>query len=343
MRTMLSNIVSEISKFCPDVSNRIITNLPCTDCSKKAFGEAETDCFVNLETHKLNEDLTILLNKFEENLLTSHKQTCAGQNLSLHQNSNILLLSGGTGMRLRLSKPIKFLGKSFRCKAVITTTGSYFSSDDLWYQVCDETINHFHGESLSDVIMVAFEENSEDFYKNEDSIIYQGADYQKIIQIGDRHKVTPKRKEDRHKDNADRHKVTPKRKEDRHQDPTKDRHQDPTKDRHQDPTKDRHQNKSFRGKSQAWDTLKKDINDDTGMDVICCSCLEMKSKKSCVSAATLSSKLVSKYCFRQEISRSVDGKFYVCLTCQISIKSDRKPTRALKELFGFLDFPEGNK
>ena len=275
---------------------------------------------MDLETHKLNEDLTILLNKFEGNLLTSHKQTCAGQNLSLHQNSNILLLSCGTGMRLRVSKPIKFLGKSLRCKAVITAAGSYFSSDDLWYQVCNETINHFHEESLSDVLMVAFEENSEDFYTKKENIIYQGAEYQKIIQLGDRHKD----KGDRHKDKADRHKVTPERSRNTRNKVTaersrntrnkvtpkrrEDRHQDPTKDRHLDPTKDRHQVKSFRGKSLAWDTLKKDINDDTGMDVICCSCLEMKSRKSCVSASTLSSKLVSKYCYRQEISRSVDGK-----------------------------------
>ena len=104
---------------------------------------------------------------------------------------------------------------------------------------------------------------------------------------------------------------------------------------------DRHKYKKRR-KDQSWNKLKKDINNDTGMDVCCCSCLEMKSKKSCVPTSRLPEELVEKYCYKKEITESVDGIFYVCTTCQISIKADKTPTRALKELFGFLDFPKGN-
>ena len=104
---------------------------------------------------------------------------------------------------------------------------------------------------------------------------------------------------------------------------------------------DRHKYKKRR-KDQSWNKLKKDINNDTGMDVCCCSCLEMKSKKSCVPTSRLPEELVEKYCYKKEITESVDGIFYVCTTCQISIKADKTPTRALKELLGFLDFPKGN-
>ena len=235
--------------------------------------------------------------------------------LNLAQTPNILFLSSNTGMRLRLSKPINFMGKSLRCKAVITSTSSYFCSNDLWYQVGNETITSLHDDAISDVFMVSYEADSEDFYTTENCIIYKGDEHQRISKLGDRHKKTEERQQDRHKlteerSKNNRNKLTEKRKQDRHKD--------------------------------SWSKLKKDINDDTGMDVCCCSCLEMKSRRSCVSASTLSPKLVKKYCYQKEICRNLDGKFYVCLTCQLSIKADKEPTRALKELIGFLDFPKGN-
>ena len=77
------------------------------------------------------------------------------------------------------------------------------------------------------------------------------------------------------------------------------------------------------------------------MDVICCSCLELKSRRSCVSMKSLSEELITKYCHQDEVSRSLDGEFYVCITCNISIRADKEPVRAMKELFGLLEFPEG--
>ena len=283
---MLSNLFTKMSKSCPDVSNKIITNLACTDCSEETFGGAGNNLFVDLKTHKPNEDLAILVNKLEEK--------------DFNQNSNIFFLSSNIGMKLRLSKPIKFHGKSLRCRAIISETGYYFSSNGMWYQVGNETITSFHDEVVSNVLMVSYEADVNIYYTNEESIIYEGAEYIKISQLGDRHLDTQERKKDRHLD------------------------------------------KNFRGNSQTWKNLKEDINNDTGMDVICCSCLEMKSRRSCVSVSNLSEELVTKYCYQKERTRSKDGKFYVCLTCQIPIKADKEPTRALKELIGFLDFPEGN-
>ena len=96
-------------------------------------------------------------------------------------------------------------------------------------------------------------------------------------------------------------------------------------------------------RSKTLQKLKKDINEDTGMEVKCCSCLELKSKRSCVSIRTLSEEMILKYCYQDEVARSVDGKFYVCLTCQTYIKADKGPPKAVKEIFGLLDFPTGER
>ena len=88
--------------------------------------------------------------------------------------------------------------------------------------------------------MVSYEADSEDFYTNENCIIYKGDEHQRISKLGDRHKKTEERQQDRHKlteerSKNNRNKLTEKRKQDRHKD--------------------------------TWSKLKKDINDDTGMDV----------------------------------------------------------------------------
>ena len=133
------------------------------------------------------------------------------------------------------------MGKSLRCKAVITSTSSYFCSNDLWYQVGNETITSLHDDAISDVFMVSYEADSEDFYTTENCIIYKGDEHQRISKLGDRHKKTEERsKNDRNKlteerSKNNRNKLTEKRKQDRHKD--------------------------------TWSKLKKDINDDTGMDV----------------------------------------------------------------------------
>ena len=61
VKTMLSNLVTEITESCPDISDKIIKNLACTDCSEEMFGD-DKNYFLDLKTHKLNEDLTILVN-----------------------------------------------------------------------------------------------------------------------------------------------------------------------------------------------------------------------------------------------------------------------------------------
>ena len=148
-------------------------------------------------------------------------------------------------------------------------------------------------------------------------LIYTPAEQKRIRNLGDRHLSTPKRREDRHIDQTDRHLPTPKRRE------------------------DRHLNKSYRGGSKSFLSAKNSLDNDTGMDVKCCSCLELKSRGSCSLAETLPKELFDNFCVQSETSRSFDGLFYVCITCKKSINSNLQPRRAQKEMIGFLDFPDG--
>ena len=97
-------------------------------------------------------------------------------------------------MKVRLSEAINFMGnKSLKCKAVITTTDSYFRFNDQWYQVGNETNTILEDvDVLSDVRMVSYEADTRDFYKSESQLVYQGAQYEKIRNLGDRHKQNKK-------------------------------------------------------------------------------------------------------------------------------------------------------
>ena len=151
-------------------------------------------------------------------------------------------------------------------------------------------------------------------------LTYKPAEQKRIRNLGDRHLD----QKDRHLDQKDRHLSTPKRREDRHLD-----------------QRDRHLNKSYRGGSKSFLSAKNSLDNDTGMDVKCCSCLELKSRGSCSLAETLPKELFDNFCVQSETSRSFDGLFYVCITCKKSINSNLQPRRAQKEIIGFLDFPDG--
>ena len=330
VKILISDLIGAVSEACPDVSGQFGTSLSCTDCSEKLFGG--DNCVIDLNSSVKNEDLSILINQREVDLLSSHRKHCTGELPQLSLSSTVLFLSCGAGANLRLSERFKLFGKTFRCKAVITETSYYFSYQNSWYQVSNGNIIEFQEYSVSDALLVSLESpTEEDPFSDEEEIIYQKEEYRSISNCSNRHKD----KRDRHVDKSDRHLD----KSDRHLDKS-DRHLDKT-DRHLDTPQrrvDRHKDKSF---SRTLQKVKKEINEDTGMDVICCSCLELKSRRSCVSMKSLSEELITKYCHQDEVSRSLDGEFYVCITCNISIRADKEPVRAMKELFGLLEFPEG--
>ena len=316
VKILISDLIRAVSEACPDVSGQFGTSLSCTDCSEKLFGG--DNCVIDLNSSVKNEDLSILINQREVDLLSSHRKHCTGELPQLSLSSTVLFLSCGAGANLRLSERFKLFGKTFRCKAVITETSYYFSYQNSWYQVSNGNIIEFQEYSVSDALLVSLESpTEEDPFSDEEEIIYQKEEYRSISNCSNRHKDKRDRhldKSDRHLDKSDRHLDTPQRRVDRHKD------------------------KSF---SRTLQKVKKEINEDTGMDVICCSCLELKSRRSCVSMKSLSEELITKYCHQDEVSRSLDGEFYVCITCNISIRADKEPVRAMKELFGLLEFPEG--
>ena len=78
---------------------------------------------------------------------------------------------------------------------------------------------------------------------------------------------------------------------------------------------------------------------DTGMDLICCSCVEWKSIKSCTRADKLPVEKFFLYCTENGLTQNSDGKYYICNTCKISIKSNSEPRRCQKEILGLLNFP----
>ena len=79
---------------------------------------------------------------------------------------------------------------------------------------------------------------------------------------------------------------------------------------------------------------------DTGMDIICSSCIEWKSSSSCSNISILPIERITKYCTETDLTKNSDGEFYVCNTCKLSINDDKEPKRCQKEILGLLNFPQ---
>ena len=337
--SLMSDLVAEMSTSCPSVSEEFITSLSCSDCSNKLFG-GDGGNVIELKDHRLNEDLLIQLNQCEMNLVSAHN-SCEGESLQLPGKCKILFLKSSTGVKVRLDKSVKFFRKSLRCRAVVTATSHYFSCHGVWYQLFNNAIIEVQVEDVEDVLYITLEAVCEDISVDVEALTYTGGDYQKIIQLGDRHLDSADRhldSADRHLDSADRHLNTPLRREDRHLD-SADRHLD-SADRHLI-TPSRRQDRHKKSEVKSLQKLKKAISEDTGMDVKCSSCLELKSRGSCHLQRSVSEALVKKYCNLQDIAKSKDGRFYICISCKTNINADKVPTRGLKDYYGLYGFPEG--
>ena len=80
-----------------------------------------------------------------------------------------------------------------------------------------------------------------------------------------------------------------------------------------------------------------------GMDRVCCICAELRSTQSCSLADTVPREKIQEFIIELDLTRNLDGKFYICAVCKTSVMSERKPKRAQKEFLGLLDFPENFK
>ena len=82
------------------------------------------------------------------------------------------------------------------------------------------------------------------------------------------------------------------------------------------------------------------IKCETGMDILCCICLEWKSKSSCVPISHVNRDLIDKYIIETELAQNSDGAFYLCNQCKTSVLKNQEPIRSQKEFIGLLDFPK---
>ena len=76
------------------------------------------------------------------------------------------------------------------------------------------------------------------------------------------------------------------------------------------------------------------------MDTICCICLELKSSNSCINVNSLSREKIEKFVVELDLTKNINGKYYVCLSCRLALNKNKEPVRAQRECLGFLDFPE---
>ena len=100
--------------------------------------------------------------------------------------------------------------------------------------------------------------------------------------------------------------------------------------------------------SYKYKRILSELEIDTGFNFICCSCNEFKSKTSCVNTllrggkeSRFTEEEESAYLLKDEnYNISLDGNFYVCLSCLNQIKQNKKPKRNDQELLEYYDFPE---
>ena len=267
------------------------------------------------------------------------------------EDFHVLFIDSNSSFTVNFDEAVAVSGKSLHCKAVVLSDGN----------VLFRTTGGISGLTSAAVtttpnnVVFAVLEQSVELVSVNSALTYSGSVDLPILRAfydKDRHLSTA----DRHLSTADRHLPTDERKKDRHH-PTderkKDRHH-PTEERKKDrhlstadrhhPTderkKDRHHPTDERKKSRHTDRKNMQLLfSDTGMELICSVCVEMKSSSSCVPAFKLEPEALAKYLIDSDITRSKDGELYVCLSCKQSIEKNQEPNRAMYEFLAYLDFP----
>ena len=83
------------------------------------------------------------------------------------------------------------------------------------------------------------------------------------------------------------------------------------------------------------------IQDDTTFESICCCCVEFKSAdKTKTIADCLTLGQIKKHCHRTKMTMELDKTFSICNDCKKSIKDNKIPPKAQRDLFQLSSFPE---
>ena len=287
-----------------------------------------------------NMDVCNLLNVWEQDFNKNHGQHF--DMLQANDNTRVLFVACDLGLTASLTKILTFSGRKWRCKSIIANSQTIFYCNKNYYNVGNDEITLFQKELVDGITFIVYEIIQEHDLSLDDELAYRGDEIKKLTTTldnrkGDRHTPTSERKGDRHISNKDRHIPTPKRNEDRHTS---------NKDRHTS-NKDRHTNNPKRNRrsynQKVINSMIHDINTETGMDLICCVCMELKAKSSCSLSSTVSKDKLDKYVLDWERTKNIDGRHYICNTCKISLKNNKEPVRAQRELLGLLGFPDNFK
>ena len=148
-----------------------------------------------------------------------------------------------------------------------------------------------------------------------------------------------------HQDVDKKRDQTEKRKE-MHQDVDKKRDQTEQRRKlHQEVDKNRYQTEKRKEdlrrfqKNKRFENFLKSIENDTGFDVICCSCIEYKSRYACTKIAVLPTAKQKKYLINTKLVVSKDGKRYICKTCRSQIAQEKIPEKSEKIYLRQADIP----
>ena len=325
----ISSLFELIFPLHPFMMRKCHLKFNCATCSNVPM-------IINLDIQHSSRDLFECLGGYEANLQKAHSKHEA-DHLKTSDETSLLFIESLIGMSVKPRMKVKFMGKKWQIKSIVSdfeivflTTDGFKCNSQTSVPIVIENVNFIIMEEDNQII----QPNNELEYsgKVEYDILREKMKVRKL----DRH-LHPNK--DRHLDPKDRHLETEKRKQDRHMETEKrkhDRHLDP-KDRHLETEKrkeDRHQFSRYYRQTLA------DFKFDTGMDICCCICMELKSKKSCVSASVLTSQEYQLYVVDTSLTRNSDGNLYICSTCRKAVKDEKEPVRCQKELYGFLDFPE---
>ena len=307
-----NTFIGNISECVPKFKDMVATSWICSKC--KLPQTLTPEFCINLDQESYSRQIENLIDMKSKEMQKRH--SCQSKDsdvrLTFDENTDVCVFHSSLGMDVDLSKPILFGGISWKCVSAISKIKSVFLVSNHWNYCENKQLKIQDNTFFTDVIIAAYQK-IETRRKNlsNDSLCYVGDELIRLRNlIGDRHRKTPQRKEDRHTSKEDRHTS----KEDRHRDP-----------------------KYF--KKYYQQKLRREILNDTGMDRICCSCVEWKSVGSCKSVDKIPNEKIVKYLIQNDLTKNSDGMFYVCDTCKTSINNNMEPRRAQKEILGFLSFP----
>ena len=344
MEILLQRIILNAFNSLQVFSSAFLPEWKCTCCQDKI---TERGYLINLDHQSGKQVLRDLIKVKYKSLMKKHEVE-AGNKIGFHRTNFEMKLNtnqktcifSSSGMEVDLLELIPFGGRIWKCVGLVSCSrDSFFHSGYEWFKVKDKNVEKQTETNVSNVKYAVYDEDCvEEKWKSE-KLCYTGKDLTFLRnKIKDRHLPTEER-------NQDRHLPTEKRKEhdaeDRHL-PGQDRHL-PTEERNQDRhslTEKRKQNN--RERYERYNRLKKEkeLLTDTAMERICISCIEWKSMNSCVIADKVHIERLYKFCVESDLTRSPDSKFYVCITCKLSIDKNKEPTRSQKEILGLLSYPE---